>query len=169
MQRAVRCFAACFLIVIFVAGCAVPTRVSVSDQSEHTIWRGRLSVRVESDRAETPPQAFAAGFELTGNAQTGELTLYTPLGTTAAALSWSAQTALMRTNGDVRSFASLDALIEQAVGTEIPVAALFAWLAGDDMRAAGWSADLSQRADGRLTARRTEPPPITELRLVLEK
>jgi outer membrane lipoprotein LolB len=75
----------------------------------------------------------------------------------------------MRTNGDIRSFASLDALIQQAVGAEIPVAALFAWLAGDNMSVAGWSADLSQLANGRVTARRTEPAPVTELRLVLEK
>lgn len=169
MQRALRRFAVCLLTIVFIAGCAVPTGVSVSDQSERSVWRGRLAVRVESDRAESQAQAVAAGFELSGNAQTGELTLYTPLGTTAAALSWSDQTALMRTNGDVRSFASLDALIEQAVGTQIPVKALFAWLGGDNMRAAGWNADLSQLAQGRLTARRTDPPPITELRLVLEK
>lgn len=161
------------IIAIFasflIAGCAVPMRVSTLNQSENPVWRGRLAVRVESDRADSQAQAVAAGFELSGNAQTGELTLYTPLGSTAAALSWSAQTALMRADGDVRSFASLDALIEQAVGTQIPVTALFAWLAGDNVRVAGWSADLSQLAQGRLTARRTDPPPVTELRLVLEK
>lgn len=91
------------------------------------------------------------------------------MGSTAAALSWSAQTAVMRTQGEVRSFESLDALIKQAVGTEIPVAALFAWLAGDNMIAAGWSADLSQHANGKITARRVQPVPLAELRLVLEK
>jgi outer membrane lipoprotein LolB len=129
------------------------------------LWHGRLAVRVESEQ----PQSFAAEFELTGNAQAGALTLYTPVGSTAAALSWSAQTAVMRTQGEVRSFESLDALIKQAVGTEIPVAALFAWLAGDNMIAAGWSADLSQHANGRITARRAQPVPLAELRLVLEK
>ncbi len=94
--------------------------------------------------------------------------MFTPLGSTAAALSWSAQTALMRSNGDVRYFASLDELIKQAVGTEIPVVALFAWLAGDNMNVKGWHADLTQHAKGRITARRTEPAPVAELRLVLE-
>lgn len=169
MQGRTTGLAVALFAILFIAGCAVPTRVSTLNQSEHSVWRGRLAVRVESDPTQSAPQAFAAGFELTGNAQAGALTLYTPLGTTAAALSWSADTALMRTNGDIRSFASLDALIQQAVGAEIPVAALFAWLAGDNMRAAGWSADLSQLADGRVTARRTEPAPVTELRLVLEK
>lgn len=169
MRRALTGFFIIFCAILFIAGCAAPTGVSLSNQSERSVWRGRLAVRVESDQAQSQPQAFAAGFELSGDAQSGELTLYTPLGTTAAAISWSAQTALMRTNGDTRSFASLDALIEQAVGTALPVAALFAWLAGDNMSAAGWSADLSQLALGRLTARRTEPAPVTELRLVLEK
>lgn len=169
MRRGITGFAAVFFAIVFIAGCAVPAGVNTTNQSERSIWRGRLAVRVESDQAQSQPQAFAAGFELTGNAQAGELTLYTPLGTTAAALSWSAQTALMRTNGEIRSFASLDDLIQQAVGAEIPVAALFAWLAGDNMSVEGWSADLSQLADGRVTARRTEPAPVTELRLVLEK
>lgn len=159
---------ACSIIIfatIFIAGCAAPTRAIVSNESEVSLWRGRLAVRVESEQ----PQAFSAGFELTGNAQAGELTLYTPLGNTAAALSWSPQTAVMRSNGDVRHFESLDALIKQAVGTEIPVVALFAWLAGDNMAVAGWSADLSDHANGRITARRTQPAPLAELRLVLEK
>jgi outer membrane lipoprotein LolB len=150
---------------LFIAGCAAPTRTDLSKQSEVSLWHGRLAVRVESDQ----PQSFSAEFELTGNAQAGALTLYTPMGSTAAALSWSTQTAVMRTQGDVRSFESLDALIKQAVGTEIPVAALFAWLEGENMIAAGWSADLSQHANGRITARRAQPVPLAELRLVLEK
>ncbi|WP_232834462.1 lipoprotein insertase outer membrane protein LolB [Rhodoferax ferrireducens] len=157
--------AALLFATIFIAGCAAPIRASVSKQSETPLWHGRLAVRVESDQ----PQSFAAEFELTGNAQVGALTLYTPMGSTAAALSWSDQTAVMRTQGEVHSFESLDALIKQAVGTEIPVAALFAWLKGDNMIAAGWNADLSQHANGKITARRAQPVPLAELRLVLEK
>lgn len=115
------------------------------------------------------PQSFAAEFELTGTPLTGELIFYTPLGTTAATLSWTPLSAVMQTNTEIRTYESLDALIKQAVGTDIPVSALFAWLTGDDKKAAGWSADLSQHANGRITARRTEPTPVAELRLVLEK
>lgn len=158
-----------FFVILFMAGCAVPTETSISNQSELSPWRGRLAVRVESDQPQSQPQSFAAGFELTGNPLVGELTLYTPLGQTAAALSWSSQTATLRSNGEVRYFESLDTLIKQAVGAEIPVVALFAWLAGDNMVMAGWSADLSHHANGRITARRTQPAPVAELRLVLEK
>jgi outer membrane lipoprotein LolB len=133
------------------------------------MWRGRLAVRVEADFSPSQPQSFSAAFELTGTPLAGELTLYTPLGTTVAALSWSTQTAVMRSNGNTRTFESLDALIKQALGTDIPVTALFAWLAGDNVQVAGWRADLTQHADGRITARRTEPTPVAELRLVLEK
>ena len=124
-----------------------------------------MAIRIESDQ----PQSFSAGFELVGNALVGELTLFTPLGSTAASLSWSSHAAVMRTNGEVRHFESLNALIKQAVGTEIPVAALFGWLAGEGVNASGWSADLSQRANGRITARQTESLPQAELRLVLEQ
>lgn len=133
------------------------------------MWRGRLAVRVEADFPPSQSQSFSAAFELTGTPLAGELTLYTPLGTTAAALTWSTQTAVMRSNGNIRTFESLDALIKHALGTDIPVTALFAWLAGDNVQAAGWRADLTQHADGRITARRTDPTPVAELRLVLEK
>ena len=161
-------FTAILFAALLITGCAVPTRTTSSNRTEMSPWRGRLAVRVEADQQQTQAQSFAAGFELSGNAQAGELTLFTPLGTTIAALSWSAQTAALHKNGEVRTFESLDALIKEAVGTEIPVVALFAWLAGHNMAVAGWSADLSQHASGRITARRTEPAPPAELRLVLE-
>ena len=49
-----------------------------------------------------------------------------------------------------------------------PVAALFAWLRGEAMTLTGWSADLSQYASGRITARRLQPAPATELTLLFE-
>ncbi len=148
-------------------GLTVPVAQLATLPGGRRTWR--LAVRVEPDPPQSPSQSFSAGFELTGTPLAGELTLYTPLGSTVAALSWSAGTAVMRSNGDVRHFASLDALIKEAVGTEIPVAALFSWLAGESVTVAGWRADLSQHAEGRITARRTEPAPMAELRLVLEK
>ena len=151
---------------LLIAGCAAPRLSAMPGAAS---WHGRLAVRVEPRQAQAPAQSFSAGFELIGNAQAGELTLYTPLGTTLAALSWSAQTAVMRNAEGSQNFESLDALIRQALGTEIPVAALFAWLAGDNMSAAGWSADLSRYADGSILARRLQPESETEIRLLFEK
>ena len=165
-----RVVCAIVLIAIFlIAGCASPTSARGQYPSDSPQWHGRLAVRIEADAMQSPPQSFAAEFELTGTPLAGELILYTPLGTTAATLSWTPLTAVMQTNTEIRTFESLDALIKQAIGTDIPVSALFAWLAGEDKKVAGWRADLSQHSDGRITARRTEPTPVAELRLVLEK
>ena len=97
------------------------------------------------------------------------MTLFTPLGSTAAALAWAPGTATLRSNGDIRQFESLDALLRNAVGTELPVEALFAWLRNENMTLAGWSADLSQHANGRIAARRLLPAPAAELTLLLDR
>lgn len=156
---------------MFVAGCAVVSGTRTPNGAEQPVWRGRLALRVEADQSgpESAPNAFSAGFELRGSPQAGELMLYTPMGSTAAALAWVSGTAVLRQNGAVRHFESLDALIKQTLGTDLPVAALFAWLAGDPLMVAGWSADLSQHGSGRITARRTQPEPVAELRLVMEE
>jgi outer membrane lipoprotein LolB len=169
MQRRISLMAALISATFFIAGCAIPARAPGTNGSDSTIWRGRMSVRVDSDHVTPQPQSFSAAFELTGSTETGELTLYTPLGSTAASLSWSPQMATLRTNDEVRQFESLGALVKQAIGTDLPVSALFAWLAGDDVAVAGWRADLSQHASGRIIARRTQPTPLAELRLVLDK
>jgi outer membrane lipoprotein LolB len=122
-------------------------------------------LRVDSD----PPQSFAAAFELTGTAAAGELVLYTPIGTTLAVLTWAPQSALLRSNNETRSFDSLDALALQATGATIPIASLFDWLAGAATRAEGWQADVTQLANGRVTARRMGPLPSAELKLVLDQ
>ena len=56
----------------------------------------------------------------------------------------------------------------EATGAPLPVASLFDWLAGKPTPVPGWEADVSQVAEGRLRARRTEPPPPADLRLVFE-
>ena len=150
---------------VLLGGCAIhPPSPAAAD-----FWRGRLAVRVEPDPPSSGAQAFSAGFELGGNATTGQLTLFTPLGSTAAALAWAPGTATLRSNGDIRQFESLDALLRNAVGTELPVEALFAWLRNENMTLAGWSADLSQHANGRIAARRLLPAPAAELTLLLDR
>ncbi|MEO8249898.1 MAG: lipoprotein insertase outer membrane protein LolB [Burkholderiales bacterium] len=124
-----------------------------------------MALQVASD----PPQAFFAGFELKGNAKAGELLLFSPLGSTLAALSWTPETATLTRGGEVRQFDSVDSLVKAATGTAFPVEALFAWLDGDNASVSGWQADLSRRADGRVTAARTDPLPPAELKVVLEQ
>lgn len=149
---------------LLLAGCATPPKPALTNAAAN-VWSGRLALQVQ----DKPGDSFSAGFELRGNAQTGELTLYTPLGGSAAALSWQPGQATLRSGGQVRQFASADALVAQATGSPIPLAALFDWLNGNETTVPGWSADLSQFADGRIAARRFDPPPQADLRVVLER
>ena len=148
-----------------IAGCAHQTSAPGSKDAQSAFWSGRLALQVASE----PPQAFFSSFELKGNADTGELLLFTPLGSTFAALAWSPQSARLTRGGEVREFSSVDALVRAATGASFPVIALFAWLDGTQTDVAGWSANLSQLDRGRLNATRTQPQPSAELKLVLDR
>ncbi|MEO8859324.1 MAG: outer membrane lipoprotein LolB [Burkholderiaceae bacterium] len=162
-QRVAACWVLFALAVLLVAGCATPPRKGdVATQGDQ--WSGRLSVRVDSDQ----PQSFTAGFDLKGSALQGQLLLYSPLGATLAQLEWAPGEALLRSDGKVRQFVSLDALTRHATGTALPVASMFEWLAGHAADTAGWHADLRELSNKRLVARRSEPLPTVELRIVLE-
>ena len=114
-------------------------------------------------------QSFSAGFELKGNARSGELSLFNPLGGTIAVLAWGPGTAVLRANGQTRQFESLDALAAHATGAPIPVAALFDWLAGTNTPVPGWHPDLSQLGQGRLRAQRMQPQPQVDLRMAFDQ
>jgi outer membrane lipoprotein LolB len=150
-------------VALAATGCAAP-RSPEAAQAPGTNWSGRLALQVEGDAS----QSFSAAFELRGAPQAGDLTLFSPLGGTLAALAWSPGSATLRTGGQERQFSSLEALAAAATGAPLPVAALFDWLAGRNTPVPGWQADLSQLAEGRLRARRTDPQPAADLRIALE-
>ena len=159
------------------SGCAISTKNTepipkVNQAAATGPYAGRMSLKIDAldPQALGPQQGqfLSASFELTGNAQAGQLTLISPLGSVLAVLNWTDSTAQLRANGELRSFNSLDALVLHATGAAIPVPSLFSWLAGVEAHAPGWQADLSRLSNGRLVARRLEPLPTAELRLVLE-
>jgi outer membrane lipoprotein LolB len=150
------------LCALLLAGCAVPPRTAAPPGVQ--VWTGRLALSVEGQAS----QSFSAGFELKGAPESGELGLFNPLGGTIAVLSWSPGNASLRANGTTKQFASLEALAQEATGAPLPVTALFDWLAGKATPVAGWEADVSQVAEGKLRARRSEPPPAADLRVAFE-
>lgn len=157
-------FVSCLLFAtLLIAGCAHKPWAEGQNDAEHPTWSGRISLQVQSD----PVQAFFAGFEMRGSPEQGELVLNSPLGTSLAVLRWSPGEAVLDSGGQIQRFDSVDALIEKATGAAIPLPALFDWLAGKNTALAGWSADLSQQAAGRISASRTAPLPRTDLRIVL--
>lgn len=154
------------LTLFFVIGCAAPLRIP-GDSAHTASWNGRLSVRVEATES-MASQSFSSAFELQGEAKRGQLHFYTPLGSTAAAITWTPEQANLRSGSDSQSFSNIDALIARVLGTPVPVSALFAWLAGDASSLDGWQVDQSQFDSGKITARRTNPAPQAEIRVILE-
>ncbi|MBK9439790.1 MAG: outer membrane lipoprotein LolB [Comamonadaceae bacterium] len=156
---------------IFITGCAVRTGARALNVINSSSWQGRLSVRVEADerRADSRSQSLSAAFELQGNEQQGHLMLLTPLGSTAASVRWTALAATLQAQGEVHEFKDLNALITHLLGTPVPVNALFSWLDGQPVNADGWEVDLTNRQQGKISARRLSPLPVAELRLILEE
>ncbi len=151
------------LATFFIAGCAHSVSAPPLIEQGQSYWTGRISLHVQSD----PAQAFFAGFELKGRPEQGELTLTNPLGSNLAVLRWSPQEAVLDSGNRVQRFASVDELLERATGASVPLPALFDWLDGKNTAAGGWSADLSQQAQGKVSAVRTMPQPRAEMRIVL--
>lgn len=147
---------------LWLAGCAQPVPRSTPEENS---WRGRIALQVDGQAA----QSFSASFELQGNPQSGGLVLLSPFGNRIANLVWNDGQASLQTGQETRTSDSLDALLLDATGTYIPIAALFSWLNGTQATAPGWHADLSGMPDGRLTARREHPAPEATLRIVLTR
>jgi outer membrane lipoprotein LolB len=166
-----------FFAIILIAGCATNTtatgnlstlNATSADRPPAPSYQGRLSVRIASD----PPQSLYAGFSLNGDAQTGDLTLNSPLGNTIAQLLWTPQSAVLKSNNETKEYPSTSDLIENVTGTPIPLGALFDWLAGKDTPALGWEIDLSlmhKDEPQRLVAKRLSPLPAAELRIAIDK
>ena len=152
-----------------LTGCATPPRPSQQVPAGISSWHGRLAVRVAADptSTRTQDQSFSAAFDLSGQAQQGDLNFYTTLGSTAAAIHWTETSASVQARGETRHYPSLDQLMRDLLGADVPVTALFSWLAGQAQTAAGWQVDLSAHDQGKITARRLTAP-TAELRVVLE-
>lgn len=143
-----------------LAACAQPPRPA-GNAPDH--WSGRLAVQVDDEAS----QSFSAGFELQGNPDAGELTLLNPLGSIIAKLQWSPGRAMLLNGPEQRESTSLQALVLELTGSDLPIIALFGWLKGEAVQATGWQADLSALDKGRLMATRHTPAPQTILRIAL--
>ena len=141
-----------------------------------------MVIEPDAGAASALPQAFSGSFELRGQAETGELDLLTPLGQIAAQLRWAPGLAELIRGNERQTFASAQALLEQATGAALTLEQLFAWLRGDNPStaqagasggttvapASPWQVDLSAYSQGRISARRSLPTPAL-LRIILEQ
>lgn len=155
------------LSTCLLAGCATPTPTQLRPSEANwpsTEWQGRLSVTVMS----TPPQAMSARFLLRGDARSGTLDLYSPLGTTVGALQWSPQQVQLSDGKQLQHFESLADLTEKVTGAALPMAAIFNWIQGKNDAVEGWQTDFTGAQPGSLVAQRTMPSPEVTLRIKLD-
>lgn len=153
-----------------LAGCAT---TAPPNNNLGAALAGRLSIRVDAHNGEAARSA-SASFELRGDAQRGELTLDTPLGTMLARARWSPEGAEAVTPDGSTRHADLDALSQDLLHEQLPLSALVDWLRGRPWVGApssalssggfeqlGWSVDLSRQSEGWVVATRAAPPAIT--------
>jgi outer membrane lipoprotein LolB len=149
---------------VLLASCASPQRAEIiAGASGH--WQGRLAVKV----IDPVPKAFAANFEMQGDAKSGQLTLTSPLGTTLANIEWAADFAQLTTTGSPQRYESMQSLALSALGVDVPITQLFDWFSGNATEVSGWEVDLREFAAGRVTAKRIGPDLQAELKILFER
>ena len=156
------------LMGLLLSGCATPNRTDkaiTNEQASSQEWQGRISVQVFGDA----PTSMSASFLLRGDANNGELDLYSPLGNTVGALQWTPHFVQLSDGNKHQYFSSLAELTEKTTGAALPINAIFSWLQGRNEQATGWQADLSAVSQGALTARRTAPAPEVTLRIKFDQ
>lgn len=176
------------LLAIVLAGCASPPRID-GDADEPSFDRtGRFALTVDHRGAEQ--EAVQGGFAWRDTQAGQRLDLANPLGSTLARIDLQpGQAVLTRSNGATEAAASPDALVEQVLGSPIPVAGLRYWLQGKlapggsdhverdaqnrlhRFAQQGWRVELSRYDElgpRLLRLRRTEPARDISLRLVVD-
>jgi outer membrane lipoprotein LolB len=125
-----------------------------------------MSLTVQQDYAQQTH--FHISFELEGNAETGQLQVEGPFGTAAIVLRWRPGQAVLSQGEKSYRFPSLADLIQRSIGTDLPIEAVFAWLRNENVEVPGWQVESKPSQGGPLVARRYEPWPRLELRMVLQ-
>ena len=154
------------------------------------VYTGRLAVRTDA-AANLPARSVSGQFELSGNASSGQLILTSPIGTTVARARWSDPVGTqgvpsrieLEADGATTRYATLEDMMQRAIGDQLPLPAMFDWLSGRPWPDApvvrgnagaifdqlGWHVDLSQLADNRLIdAQRAQPAPALHVRVKLD-
>lgn len=150
-------------------------------------YGGRLAVRAEADGDLHPARAFAATFDLQGNAARGSLSLASPLGAIVGQARWNRGDVLLQTPSETRRYPDLASLTQDVLGDSVPVEALFDWLRGEPwpgapseatdgdgggFTQAGWQVRIEREAAGgrvaSVLAVRRAPPPVVTVRVRLD-
>jgi len=154
------------------------------------VYAGRLAVRTDA-APDLPARSTSGQFELSGNASSGQLILTSPIGTTVARARWSDPVGTqgvpsrieLEADGTTTRYATLEEMMQRAIGDQLPLPAMFDWLSGHPWPDAparrsadggsfdqlGWHVDISQLAGNRLIdAQRPLPAPALHVRVKLD-
>ena len=154
------------LLSCALAGCGVfPIKSKHTALAQTGHWEGRLNLKILTK----PPEQFSANFSLQGTPALGELTVYTPIGTTLAEASWDSKGAILSEGSNKRYFVSMDALTQHVTGASLPLQNLMSWLNTDGPALEGWEIRSENQPGGRrLFAKRVSPLPQLQLILLLD-
>ena len=83
-------------------------------------------------------------------------------------MQWDATSATLESGEQKRSFESVDAMTTHALGSALPIQAIFAWLHGRPETVPGWELQTLDMLQGRIRARSVDRTPAVQLDLVLE-
>ena len=145
---------------------AAPSPAPLPAPPAPTAWSGRMSLTVQQDHSQQTH--IHISFELEGNAEAGQLQVEGPFGSAAIVLRWRPGQAVLSQGEKSYRFPSLADLIQRSIGTDLPVEAVFAWLRNETVEVPGWQVESKPSQGGPLVARRYEPWPRLELRMVLQ-
>jgi len=154
------------------------------------VYSGRLAVRTDAAPYQ-PARSVTGQFELSGNASVGQLILTSPIGITVARASWSDPVGApgtpskieLEADGTTTRYATLEDMMQRAIGDQLPLPAMFDWLSGQPWPGApvqrgadagsfgqlGWQVDLSKlNSDRLIDAQRAMPEPALHVRVKLD-
>ena len=136
-----------------------------SSSSTGEAYRGRMGLHVQG----APSSSWSAGFHLTGSANTGELRLISPIGTTLAIARWEPQSASIERGQTVQRYSDANAMVRDLLGADFQMPQLWAWLERKPLSVPGWNFTNTLRQDQGhlLIAQRVQAEPAMTLRVIL--
>lgn len=139
--------AAAALVALTIAGCASPPRIDGMGQGPSFDRTGRFALLI--DHRDGERESVQGGFAWRDTQSTQWLDLANPLGNTLARIEVTPSRAILtRSDGTTDAAAHADALVEQVLGSSIPVEGLRDWLRG--RLAPGAAAQAEKDPEGRL-------------------
>ena len=153
-------------LALLLPGCSLfSSKARLSPLAKQGHWEGRLQLRILQEK----PEQFSFNFDLQGSAEAGELTIYSPVGSTVAVASWTPSGAVLTEGNKQTQFESMEVLTMRLTGAALPLPTLMAWLNSNGPALEGWQITSEKLPRSRrIFAQRFQPSPPLQLTLLLD-